>query len=307
MLRKNYLWIAFLLSIFVCPAQKVKIKKGDILVDNVKIGHVDKVKVKNDSLNETFYKVTDNSAEHIFNFRNEFIESPLYFEDKRYFFHTMEYVKEQKWAAVENPKFYPSEKQVAKYLVSHDLLDKEGINDAAISKFTRNKGVLPSSIQKLIKEEEELATYARYKVDRLLTDPIFVFFDKTTAATSAVSNALVTKSRYTIYQGIKDPKTNDFISKTLIGYAIAEEIITSEKIGWSTNPPIDYRPNPKSGYRLFVYNTKHVPMASFRFITYKTYHPYGNFGPMQSNLRDINSLEGRIEYIASDLIDKGVL
>lgn len=276
-------------------------------MDNVEIGHIEKMKVKNDSLREVFYKITDNAGEHVFNFKNEFIGSSLFIGDKKYFFHTIEYVIDGKSAAIQNPKYYPSEKQMAKYLVSCDLLDENGVKDSAVEKYIRSKDIFPPDIQEIINNEENLLSYARFKADRLLSDPIFVFFDRTTAGASAISEGVVTKSQYNIYQGIKDPKTNEFVSKTFIGYAIAEEIITSERTGWSTNPPRNYRPNPKNRYKLIVYNTKDVPMASYQFLTYKTYHPYESFGPTKTDLGKIESIEERIEYITLDLIEKNIL
>jgi len=303
----KYIFIVLVTTCISMQAQKVKVKKGDILVDKVKVGHIEKIKVKNDSLNEAFYKIVDNSGRHIFNFRNEFIVSPLFLDDKKYFFHTIEYVIKGKRAAIQDLKYYPTEKQMAKYLISSNLLDNDGVNDSAIEEFIISKDILPPNLQKIVKEEEELKAYASFKVDRLISDPVFVFFDRTTSGTSAVSDGMVTKSRYNIFQGIKDPKTNEFISKTFIGYAIAEDFITSEKVGWYTNPPKDYRPNPKDNYKLIVYNTKGVPLASYQFLTYKTYHPYEIFGPTKTDLRGINSVEERIKYIDGDLIEKNIL
>jgi hypothetical protein len=304
---KYRLFLLFMVFGVSIQAQKIKVKKGDILVDNVKIGQIEKIKVRNDSLRENYFKIKDNSGEHVFNFKNEFVESSLFVGDKKYFFHAIEYVKEAKSAAVQDPKFYPSEKQMAEYLVKYGLLDESGVLEAGIDKYIRTKERFPSDIQKIIDEEENIRSYAKFKVDRLLSDPVFVLFDKTTAGPGSIMEGVVTKSRYNIYQGAKDPKTNEFISKTFIGYAIAEEHITSEKVGWSTNPPMDYRPNPNSRYTLVVYNTKNVPMASYVSLTYKTYQPYEVLGPVQTDLPKIERIEERISYIAKDLIEKNIL
>ena len=296
---KNILFTLLLTLItIVTQAQKIKIKKGAILVDKVKIGQIEKLKIKNDSVNETYHQVSDNEGNPVFNFRGEYIESLLFLEDKKYHFHTIESVKEQTRAAIQNPKYYPSKKQMAKYLVNYSLLNEKGVNQDAVTELILNKNILPDDIQKVIEEEKELLSYAHYKVDRELSDPVFIFFDRTKTGFSDLKYmGTAVKSRYNIYQGIKDPKTNEFISKTFIGYAMAE---------WKSDIKANNksRPNPKGKYSLVVYNVKHVPLASYLYISYKTYHPYEEFGPTKNKLGRIESIVGRIEYIVFDLLAK---
>lgn len=300
-MQKKIFTIVLTLVTFSTQSQKIKIKKGDILVDKIKIGHVEKIKIKNDSLKETYHKITDKDGNHVLNFRREYIESFLFLSDKKYFFHTIESVKEQKRAAIQNSKYYSSEKQMAKYLVENNLLNNNGLNENVVSELILNNDLLPKDIQQIIENEKEVVSYAKYKVDRVLSDHIYIFFDKTKTGYSDIKHlGLVVKSRYNIYQGIKDPKTNEFVSKTFIGYAIAE---------WASDSEVNSktRPNPKGRYSLIVYNTKKVPMASYVFITYKTYHPYEEFGPTKNKLSRIENVKGRIEYIVSDLISKEML
>ena len=282
-------------------AQKIKIKKGAILVDKVKIGQIEKIKIKNDSVKETYHQVSDNEGNPIFNFRQEYIPSLLFLEDKKYRFQTIESIMDQKRAAIQNPKYYPSEKQMAKYLVNYNLLNEKGVNKDAITELILNKDRLPDAIQKVIEEEKEIRSYANYKVDRELSDPVFIFFDTTKTGSSDLKYlGIALKSRYNIYQGIKDPKTNEFVSKTFIGYAMAE---------WKSDGQVNNksRPNPKRRYSLVVYNVKHVPLASYLFISYKTYFPYEEFGPTKNKLGRIESVVGRIEYIVFDLLAKNML
>ncbi|SDX16900.1 hypothetical protein SAMN05444411_103257 [Lutibacter oricola] len=298
---KLYLLLFLLLGTIDIQAQKIKVKKGDILVDKIKFGHIEKVKIKNDSIKETFYKVTDNNGEHVFNFRSEYAKSLLLVNDKSYYYYTIEYVKDKKRAAVQNPKYYPSEKQMAKYLITNNLLNKEGENIEAVSKLITNKGLLPKNILEIITAEKETLSYAKFKVDRVLTDKVYVFFDKTTSGESDFRfRDLAVKSRYNIYQGVKDPKTNEFISKTFIGYA---------KVEWKSQEQINSksRPNPKGRYSLVVYNTKHVPMASYLFITYKTYHPYKEFGPTKTKISKTETVTARIKYMVNDLLHKKMI
>lgn len=288
-------------------AQKIKIKKEEILVDKIKIGTIEKIKIKNDTLIDLYHEIKDNTGNPVFRFRGGFIESLLFQGKKKYFFHTIEFLETKKRAAIQDGKYYPTKKQMANYLVNYNLLNKDGVNTTSVSEYILNKDELPEEIQQTIKKEKELKAYASFKADRPLSDPIFVFFNKTTSGVSAISDNLVTKSRYHIYQGIKDPKTNEFVSKTFIGYAIAEDIISGEKTGWSTNPPKNYRPNPRGSYKLLVYNTKNVPIASYFSNTYKTYYPYEEFGITKNKLSTIESIKERMEYIAYDLMIKNML
>ena len=75
--------ITLLLTLVTIGAQsqKIKIKKGAILVDKVKIGQIEKLKIKNDSVKETYHQVSDNEGNLIFNFRQEYIPSLLFLED----------------------------------------------------------------------------------------------------------------------------------------------------------------------------------------------------------------------------------
>jgi len=295
--------ITLLLTLVTIGAQgqKIKIKKGAILVDKVKIGQIEKLKIKNDSVKETYHQVSDNEGNPIFNFRQEYIPSLLFLEDKKYRFQTIESIMDQKRAAIQNPKYYPSEKQMAKYLVNYNLLNEKGVNQDAITELILNKNRLPDAIQKVIEEEKEIRSYANYKVDRVMSDPVFVFFDRTKTGSSNLQYLSTTvKSRYNIYQGIKDPKTNEFVSKTFIGYAMAE---------WKSDGQVNNksRPNPKGRYSLVVYNVKHFPLASYLYISYKTYHPYKEFGPTKNKLGRIESVVERIEYIVFDLLAKNKL
>lgn len=290
-----------LLSLNSTEAQKIKIKKGVILVDKVAIGHIEKIKIKNDSVKETYHKVSDIEGNHVFSFRAAYVPSLLLLEDKKYFFHSIEYVKDKKRAAIQNPKYYPTQKQMAKYLVNYNLLKEEGVNEVAVTELIRTKGLFPKDIKQALDKEKELLSYANYKVDRVLSDPVFIFFDNTKTGESDIKyQGLAVKSRYNIYQGVKDQKTNEFVSKTFIGYAMAE---------WKSDVQVQRmsRPNPAKRYSPVVYNTKHVPMASYLYISYKTYHPYAEFGPTKNKLSRINSVKGRIEYMVSDLLNNEML
>lgn len=298
---KKLLTTLFILFVVLSvQSQKIKVKKGEIFVDKVKIGSIEKIKVKNDSLKETYFKVTDNKGTHVFSFRTQYTKSLLYDEDKKFNFYTIEYIEKQKRAGVQNPKYYPSQKQMAKYLVAYNLLNKEGIIMEGVAENILSKELFPPELSAEIAKEKELLSYVDFKVDRLLSDPIFIFFDKTKSGTSnVVSHGLFSKSRYNIYQGVKDPKTNEFISKTFIGYAIAERKLESLAKASKTD-----RPNPNEKYSLVVYNTKEVPLASYLFITYSVYHPFESFPPTKTKLGRIKKVEERIKYIVNDLLNK---
>jgi hypothetical protein len=151
-----------------------------------------------------------------------------------------------------------------------------------------------------------LLAYKNFIVDRVKTDPVFAIFKHTIPADGISFVGRVTHSIYIIVQGIKDPYTNQFTSFAEIGYAVAEEPV-GNKIGWSVNPPFDYRPHPASDYGLFIFNIKNVPLASHRFLTYKHYHPYTEFKLTDNPLSQITSIEGRILYMTNDLIKRSML
>jgi len=302
--------ILFLLSFVVLQgfSQKIKVKKGEIFVDKEKIGQMEKIKVKP---RVYVYKITDNNGEHVFNFRTEYAPSLLANGSNKYLYYTIESVKDEKRASVQNKKFYPSKKRIAKYLVNSNLLTKDGVNKDAILEYILNKDSLPNKIQKKIKAEQELISFAKFKIDRNTEDPIYVFFDKTTVGKSVLNGRRVLKPRYNIYQGIKDLKTNEFVSKTFIGYAIAESVMSNDNTpGASVNAPKNYRPHPESSYELIIYNTKNVPIASHTSFRYITYYPFEEFKLLSEKAREIKKIKNvkkRIGYITRDLIDKKIL
>lgn len=309
MLAPRSLIVVFFLTFMNGYTQKVRIKKGIILVDRNPIGQIKSHKEKKeDSKVDRYVMIFDNNGDHVFNFREEYVNSVLYHSDKKYFYKTVEEVKNGKKAYIDKSGYYHSRKQIAKLLVDYQLMNGDGVNPVAVKKYITDQKDIPPHILNTLDKEQEILEYAGFKVDRVIGDPVFVFFDRTIADRGDVIRGRVTKSIYNIFQGIKDEKTNEFVSKVFIGYAIAEAgIMGKEQIGWSVNPPKNYRPHPKSSYSLILYNTKNVPLASYIFLTYKHYHPYKEFGITETKLSRLRTIEEKILYMTTDLIQRNML
>lgn len=299
---RHLCFFMMLLSSCFITAQKLKIKKNEIWLDKKKVGNVEKIKNKKRDINVGSYSFTDLEGIQQFIFRQEYISSLLYYEDKKYFFYTLENIKTNQRAFIDIPKFYFSKKKIAQFLLDFKFLDE---TDDFKDYFELYNGI-PKDIQIKISEEKSVLEFVDYKVDRVRTDPVFIFFEQTIAGNGSVISGRVTKSIYNIVQGVKDPRTNSFIEETYIGYAIVE-LGVGNKIGGSVNPPSDYRPHPLDQFSVIVYNTKDVPLASHYFLTYKQYNPYQEFKLSDAPLSSIKSVEGRIDFIVKDLIQRNMM
>ena len=270
------------------------------------LGKIERIKNKKEDINVAHFNFIDLEGKQRFLFRQEYITSLLYHKDKKYFFYTIENVDTNQKAFIDIPKFYFSKKKIAQFLLNFNFLDETSDFEARFKEYFELYNGIPKDIQAKISEEKAILEFVDYKVDRVRTDPVFIFFKKTIAGNGAVINGRVTKSIYSITQGVKDPKTNDFIEEANIGYAIVELGVGS-KIGWSVNPPFDFRPHPLDQYSVIVYNVKDVPLASHYFLTYKQYNPYKEFKLSDAPISRIKSVEGRIDFIVKDLIQKNMM
>lgn len=294
-----------LMLLFPCiiVGQKIKVKKGKIWLDKYYIGTVQKPKKKKYSVFNHLYEVYDRHGIQRYVFRHEYVLSKLYNKDKRYFFYTIQELESNRKASIVKPHFYLSKKQIANFLIDSKLLTKSPEASHGMAFNTSLHEGIPEDVKSKISREKTILEFVNFKIDRYKKDPVYVFFKKTVPDYGSITTGRVTKSIYSIVQGVKDPKTNDFISMSYIGYAVAEEPV-GDKIGWTVNPPRDYRPHPLSQYSLIVYNTKDVPLASYRFLTYKHYHPYKEYRILENPLNSIESVEGKIHFIARDLIKR---
>lgn len=271
--------ITFSLLISFCThAQKIKLKKGDIYINKLKVGHVKKVKTATDN----YYQFKDTKGVNFCRAKQTFIPSLLFKGDKEYphrFFYadkikdTLTIIQENYWL---NPK------RAAEYLSKIGLLNTKGFVMDSIAPLIATTPKYPQWIQENIEQEKALTNHIDYKITRTINDSL-VLKEQTQIQTSGQLKRLPSKvTRIDIYQ-----KNGE--EEILIGYGLHEI-------------------QDISGYQYYyIFNMKDVPLSFFDTFKYKIYYPYQEFGITGNKLRNITSYQNIILEMALDLVKSNKL
>lgn len=209
-----------LITIAFAQAQSIKIKKGEILVDKVKYGTAEKIKAK-----PKYIEIKDNNGQIVFNFKRAVEQSKLYGDLKHYNYFFMDAPTEKDSIGINKLLFHASDKKSAKFLIKHNLLTKDGINQEQLKKMLNERATKPDFVLKSLMFEKELMANIGHTVDRDKTRSLYVtagvsgYGDSAKLKVTPRSSANVTS--YAIYQDGDESRTN------LIGFAHLERITNS--------------------------------------------------------------------------------
>ncbi|MEK9604397.1 MAG: hypothetical protein VW127_08240 [Flavobacteriaceae bacterium] len=124
-------------------AQKIKLKKNDILIDRVSAGRLIKSSVIEDLVIRPSYIIEDQSNQKRYHFRQEFCYSPLYTKDKRYFYYTLEELNSKEKKCLNLPGFYLSKRRIIKSIPQLFL-----IKDRQLESIKKTPTYNPAFLQK---------------------------------------------------------------------------------------------------------------------------------------------------------------
>ncbi|GGD26507.1 hypothetical protein [Hyunsoonleella pacifica] len=236
--------LLILVSTFI-QAQKIKVKKGEVFVDDNKVALIEKEKVKGAN---NYLKIFDNEKKHLLNAKLVSEESSFFGSKKISNYFIIECLEQKDSIGIEKLGFYLGEKQVVKYLTSIGVLNTNGFDSAKINTVLSETKSKPSFAEEKFQEDLNFIKNVNYVVDRDTSNPIFIEEIKTGTAYSVINNLSITQTKYNIFQG------KDLANKVLIGYAYIEK----PEIG-SVN--------------LIIANSKDTPLGYFDGFKYYTFYP----------------------------------
>lgn len=278
-MKKVLLTILIILFTQFSIAQKVKVKKGEIFIDKVKVGNIEKLKTEKPK----YYQLTNNEGTPLFKIKTISQESFLYHTDKVYDFHIITGNLITDTIAIDQKNFYLSDGKIVNYLVKIGIFDTNGFNSENATQLLENPAKKPTWIAKRLKEEQEIVKNIEYKVERESTyEDIFIKPYATKNGISKLNKSMVDMTKFDVYERHEE-------GTILIGYAISQ---------FNTISKLHY---------LFMFNLKDVPLASYNGATYKVYKPYKEFGLTESSLKMSSQAGPNAKRMAIDLVKKGKL
>ncbi|MEN8139552.1 MAG: hypothetical protein ABFR62_14115 [Bacteroidota bacterium] len=242
-------FMAFFMMSISSNAQEIKVKKGNILVDKVKIGSLE----KGGSMLLRSYAVKDNNDSTVFVLKKDMANSLLYADDKTYVYYSVTFSDGRK-IGIEDDKFVAKKDKVAKYLVDNKLLDENGVNQSSIDELISKSDTVKKSVNEILKQELQTLSNKDYIVARPSIDyPIYIEAEKMNPDNSVISGFSTKSYKYNIFQ-LRNDK-NDVRDKVYIGYAYRE-----------------YNDDGFGDKNYIIYNSKDVPLAKwsppFRYVEY---------------------------------------
>lgn len=267
-----------LITLFIATSafsQKVKIKKGEVLFNKIKIAKIEKI--KKDGVK--YFQVSNLDDEKFCKVRQINKESLLFHSDKTYPYRVLYSDKLKDTIAITEKNYWLNDKRIIQYLFNINLLDSKGLREEKIDELVGNSKKIPTWVSEQIDKEKEILKNIDFKVKRLVNDTLILRKKYTKDAYSQLSKALVKKTRVDIFQ-------KDQYSEIFIGYAIhqLQTILGVEK------------------HYYFIFNAKDVPLSSFDGSTYKMYKPFVKYGLTKNKLNRIENRYDIIETMAKDLI-----
>ena len=271
--------ILITILILVCTqfsfAQKVKVKKGEIFVDKIKVGNIEKLKTEKPK----YYQLTDNEGTLLFKIKTLSQESFLYHNDKVYDFHIITGDMITDTLAIDQKNFYLSDGKIVNYIFKIGLFDENGYNSEKATELLENPSKKPAWIIKRLEEEQEIVKNIGYKVERESTyEDIYIKPHAPRQDISKLDKSVANITKFDIYE-------NNEEGGILIGYAI-------------------FQFNNMTGSHLFAFNLKDVPLASYNGVIYKIYEPFEEIGPLQNNLEVSSHVGHNVKTMAIDLVKR---
>lgn len=271
--------LLLILASISLQAQKIKIKKGEIFLDENKVGIIEKEKVKGAN---NFLKVLNNDKKHLFSAKLVSEESVFFGALKRSNYFIIECIEQKDSIGIENLGFYLGEKQVAKYLVKNGILTSNGFNLSKADDILLKTESKPSFAIKKVEQDLKFIENITYIVNRDKSNPLFVEEITTSAVYSIIDKKSVNQTKYKLLQG------KDESNKTLIGYAYLEV----PEIGRS---------------KLIIVNVKDTPIAVFDNFKHYTFYPLTELSVELSELKRLDKPVESIYQFTQMLIDENKL
>jgi len=238
-------------------AQKVKEKKGEIFLDNVKIGNIEKVKTESPK----YYQISDVTGNPLFKVKTLTYSSVLFHDDQTTDYYVVTGDKIKDTLAIDQKGFYLAHNKIVQYLVDTGLLNSTGFNKGDLAAITAKATTAPVHLLDIQNKEKEFKKDISYKVERDFKN--LDIFIKTYAPkqTSSIKNeSMVTATELEIYQNTATEENPDS-EPLLIGYGVYE---------------LSTLANNTSYKKTYLLNAKRVPLASYVTFNYKTYVPFRN-------------------------------
>ena len=272
-MKISILFTYFLFCCFCIHAQKIKLKKGDIYINKVKVGYVEKVKTNN----EHYFQFKDAKGVKFCKAKQTNIPSLLFKGDKEYphriFYDdkiadTLSIVQENYWL---NPK------RATEYLFKIGLLNTTGFVIDSIAPLITSTPKYPQWIQENIDKEKAIIQHKDYKIVRTVNDSLILKEQTQKQARGQLKRLPSQVVKVDIYQ-----KNGE--DEILIGYGLHEVLDIS-------------------GYQYYyIFNMKDVPLSFFDTFKYKIYYPYQEFGLTNNKLKNIEGRSNIIMQMALDLV-----
>ncbi|WP_146052715.1 hypothetical protein [Aquimarina sp. I32.4] len=278
-MKNSLVTLAFLLMSLLSSAQKVKVKKGEVFIDKIKVAHIEKVKIDSSK----YYQVSDVHKNPLFKAQKMSQQSLLFPKDKEYTYRAIYGDKIPDTISIKK-NYWLSEKRVIAYALEIGLFSATGLDSSKIEEIVSETPKKPSWILKNLEKEKELIQNRGHKVDRKFDDiNIYVKSHAQKDAISQLNKSMVSQMKFDIYQ--EDPNGDDI----LIGHAI-------------------YEYGTVKGEYLFVLNTKKVPLASYSGAVLKIYQPFLKVGPLEHNISLTNNKRNEaVRNMAIELIQRQLL
>ena len=254
-------------------SQKIKIKKGEIFINKLNVGSIEKIK----SDEGNYFQIKNTENDIFCNVKQTSIPSILFKGNKEYPHRIIYQGKITDTITITEKNYWLNSKRSLEYLLKIGLLSPKGFHSEKINELVTNTPKYPAWIEKELKAEEALAKHIDFKISRKVNDSIILKELSPTETRGQLNRAPVLATRVNIFQ-----KNGE--DEILIGYAIHEV----ESI---------------SGYTYYyIFNTKNVPLSFFDTFKYKLYYPYQEFGLTKNKLRSIEGLQNIVSEMALDLI-----
>ncbi|MDH7448443.1 hypothetical protein [Aquimarina sp. 2201CG14-23] len=283
-MKHSLLVFSLFISIFSF-GQKIKIKKGEVFVDKVKVGHIEKIKAKG----LRHFQVTDNDNNPLFKAGDLKEPSLLFHSDKSYPYNAF-FGDQLKDTLLINSKhhYFLSKKKIFQLAIEMGFFTTEGFQESKADELLAQTPKRPERIIKKLDKERRLLDGKGHRVDRDFNDmDIHLISYPSKKAHSQLNKSMVDQVNYDIYIGDPNIEEGDH---TLIGSAVRE-------IG------------TVSGEYFFIFNTKKFPLASYHSMTFKIYGNKKELGIMDHDIKvSMGSKRSEaIKEMARELIKRGKL
>ncbi|WP_299249726.1 hypothetical protein [uncultured Aquimarina sp.] len=280
-MKKVQLILVCLFITAFASAQKVKVKKGEVFIDKVKVAHIEKVKGDN----AKYYQISDLEKKPIFKAQEMLQSSLLFGSDKTFPFRAYYGDQITDTIIINKKNYWLSEKRVIQYALEVGIFSVNGFDPSKTKEIASQTPKRPTWILERLDEEKELLTGKGHKVERDFDyTNIFVKSYAAKNAISQLNKSMVNQMKFDIYQG--DPAADS----VLIGHGI-------------------YESGTVNGEYLFILNTKKVPVGSYNKATFKIYDLKEEQGLLDHSLGSLSSDErnNTVREMAIKLIQKEVL